>query len=596
VIHTTFKSKIFWKVLFSFILVSLVTISAVFFYLAPTLQTKLELDLKQKLSTTLLHLRGSFEVVELSTENRELIDRLVDQLSRKNLVDISVLDEKGHLLGDSDSEVSSFVLRKEDELQSVEFIGAQRHEMGEIVRPDQNGVRHLYLTLRLSHGYLRIGTPLESVYETQKIVMRSLALSFLPALFLTVLLGTWLARKSSRPIQNLLDLAGHLSRGKFDVHFYKEGDDEINNLGELINHMAMSLEDRLRESIREKQQLTTMLNSMLEGVLVTNQLGEILLANQMVLNMFNYLGDYKDKSVLECFRNSDLHDNILKVIETGKPLANKILMQTAIGEKYVIIHSAPLLVSKGPAGTVTVISDISEVRKLETFRREFVANVSHELKTPLTSIRGYAETLQGGALEDPAAAHRFLGKILHNATQLQNLVEDLLELSAIESERVPVNKIKVGIECVVKDLKADYADMLLSKGLSLETDIPVDLETWADVNAFKQILRNLLDNAMKYTSSGGVIRIRAGQNETVTWVSVKDTGIGISNKDLERIFERFYRVDKSRSKEMGGTGLGLSIVKHLVASQGWDIKVESQVGVGSDFKIFIPHKIDKEMV
>lgn len=228
-------------------------------------------------------------------------------------------------------------------------------------------------------------------------------------------------------------------------------------------------------------------------------------------------------------------------------------------------------------------------RSLDELRRGFVANVSHELKTPLTCIRGYAETLRGGALEDRQAANRFLEKIESNALQLQNLVEDLLKLSEIESDRMEIKPERLSLRGVVADSSESCHHRIEQKGIQFLNRIPEDLFVQADPKMFCQILGNLIDNAVKYTGDGGVITLEAGRTGSFCRIHIRDTGIGIPEKDLPRVFERFYRTDKARSRQMGGTGLGLAIVKHLVQAHGGEVGVRSEIGKGSEFWFTVPH-------
>jgi len=411
--------------------------------------------------------------------------------------------------------------------------------------------------------------------------------SFIPALFLAALLGFMLARRYTSSINELLDISQLIARGHFTARYHGESDDEIDTLGHVINSIATNLKERLDELTQEKQHLSAILDGMLEGVLVVNQKGEVILANQALLHLFSTQTLYQGRGVLECFRNNELHSLISGVLESAQPSIKKFDMQQIDGERYLLVHAAPLSNQGDLMGVVAVVSDISDVRKLETFRREFVANVSHELKTPLTNIIGYSETLES-ALDDPDMSKRFLEKILKNASQLKLLVDDLLDLSAIESGRMQYKKTMVALKPLLMAIRSDYTDSIVSKKLSLEVDIPDDLMVQADEQSLKQIFRNLLDNAIKYTPENGHVSLYTREADSHIKVVVRDTGIGVDEKDLKRIYERFFRAEQSRSRDMGGTGLGLSIVKHLVSAMGWDIEVRSKLGEGTEFTLLIP--------
>lgn len=579
---SVFKSRFFWKLFYSFVAVFSVTIATIFIYLLPGIQVSLKNDLQAKLDSKLEVIKGHYEVVSISAGNSNLVDKLTDDLARKYLLEILVVDEKGIVVGDS----SSLGLLRDISFYP-EMVAAFNSVSGFFEKLDENNVKTLYRIVPVTNGYVRAGLPLDSVERTRKIVLTGVLYSFLPALFLAALLGFVIAKRYTSSISELLGVAQRISRGEFSAHYKGEKSDEIDTLGYVINSIATNLEERLNELMQDKQQLAAILDGMLEGVLVTNRDGEIILANKSLLKVFSYQSDYKGLGVLECFRNNDLNDVILLVLEVGEPVVKRFVVQLIDGERYVLVHAAPFKDASGLAGVVTVISDISDVRKLETFRREFVANVSHELKTPLTNIIGYSETLEG-ALDDPAMAHRFIEKILKNASQLKLLVDDLLDLSAIESGRVHYKKKDIPLKPVLQAIRTDYNDWIQRKKLTVTIDVPADLIIQADSSALMQIFRNLLDNAIKYTPEGGQVTIASQHLDRCVHISVADTGIGVEEKDLQRIFERFFRAEQSRSRDMGGTGLGLSIVKHLVSTLGWEIEVSSSLGKGTTFKIIIP--------
>lgn len=337
----------------------------------------------------------------------------------------------------------------------------------------------------------------------------------------------------------------------------------------------------------ETNQLQTVLNSMTEGILVTNEKQEILLINLALRSILNFADDCVGKKVLECVRNHPLYDLITTVLRNGLPKEQEITLFQNGEEKCLRIRCAPLELAT-QRGSVSVFNDVTELRQLENVRKEFVANISHELKTPLTNIRGFAETLGNGALKDPQRALPFLKKIENNAIQLQNLVEDILKLSEIESGRLEFKPTPIPLKEFLENLREDFSERLRGKEILWEVKIPPAFELKADQNALEQILRNLVDNAIKYTPEGGKITITAIREPEVAKISIADTGIGISPQDLSRVFERFYRVDKSRSRAMGGTGLGLAIVKHLVQAHGGEVTVESQPEVGSKFFFTLP--------
>ncbi len=340
--------------------------------------------------------------------------------------------------------------------------------------------------------------------------------------------------------------------------------------------------------MQEQAHFAAILEGMIEGVLVTNERGEILLANPALKSILRLETDCVGKTILECLRNKTIHEAIQKTLKEKQTVEEEVSLLRGTEEIHLILHTAPWGQPPRGNGSVTVFYDITRIRKLEQTRREFVANVSHEIKTPLTNILGYAETLRRGALEDKETSLSFVQKIENNAVQLKNLVEDILRLSAIESGRLEMNIVPLNLEEEITAVLDDFENKLLAKKIAVEKEIPRDFQLQGDRSALRQILNNLVDNAIKYTGEAGKITIRATTEDRSYKVAISDTGIGISEKDLPHVFERFYRVDKARSRQVGGTGLGLAIVKHLVQAHGGEVGVESDPGKGSCFTLVFP--------
>lgn len=365
-----------------------------------------------------------------------------------------------------------------------------------------------------------------------------------------------------------------------------EGD--AGHLARALNDAAQKLGQHFSALESDRNQLLTILDGMVEGVLVTDEKGVIQLVNPAFQEILDLEGGCRGKTILECIRNKEIHESLERAIEKKTVQEREINVRTGEEEKNLIIHTAPLKGKEGLQGCVSVLYDVTGIRRLESMRKEFVANVSHELKTPLTNILGYAETLRRGALKDESSAGRFVEKIENNALQLKNLVEDILNLSQIESGRMEIKKDLILLEDVLRTIESNLEEPLTSKAITFEMKIPSGLRLRGDASALSQILNNLIENAVKYTPSVGQVSVSAERQGSFCKVLVSDTGIGISEKDLPHVFERFYRVDKARSREMGGTGLGLAIAKHLVQAHGGEIGVESEAGKGSCFFFTIP--------
>ena len=355
-----------------------------------------------------------------------------------------------------------------------------------------------------------------------------------------------------------------------------------------LDAMAEAVADRIAAANAEKEQLQAVLAGMVEGVLVVGADGKIALANPRLRQMFSAWGEIEGRAPLEVIRNAGVDAALREAAEKRDLVSVEVPIGSA-AERVVLVNAARFPASGPRLGTVAVFHDVSELRRLENLRRDFVANVSHELKTPLTAVRGFAETLLGGGLPSEDV-QRYLGIIVKHAERLGNLIDDLLELSRIESRRSPLQRAVVDVVRVAAGVVAGMEPLLRAKALSVALPDPEaqPVNALADRRAVEQVLTNLLDNAAKYTNAGGRIELRVVSANGRVRTEVHDDGIGIPAEDLPRIFERFYRVDKARSRDLGGTGLGLAIVKHLVQSMDGEVFVESEVGRGSTFSFTLP--------
>lgn len=366
--------------------------------------------------------------------------------------------------------------------------------------------------------------------------------------------------------------------------------DATGSLAEALDQLAENSKRTVEKLGGERDRLAGVLETMAEGVLLTDRTGRIVLANGSLRTMVASSGQLVGKEPIEAIRNNELAEMIERVQRTEGAATGEVEL-IGILPRRVLVRAAPLTV-RGNEGVVVVLSDVTELRRLETLRRDFVANVSHELRTPIAAIRAAAETLEGGALDDPQAASDFIGMIARHGERLHQLVEDLLELSRIEAQKLDLQTAPVDARELIDHMIGLYA---LSAGrrevVLLAGVCPADLSLSTDRRALEQILSNLIDNAIKYASRGSKVTLSARSMDGEVRIAVADTGPGIAAKHLPRLFERFYRVDRGRSRDVGGTGLGLSIVKHLTEALGGHVFVESLPGVGSTFTIHLPVKL-----
>lgn len=377
--------------------------------------------------------------------------------------------------------------------------------------------------------------------------------------------------------------------------------DEIGELVTTLNALSLRLNEMQEELQQEKEKSEAMLQRMADGIIVTDVSGRIVLFNPAAERIFGIpAARAVGRTITDVFMDYDLSAMLARALSQGVPQTGEVKVERP--QERILDVFVTLVETEGGQGhgAVIVLHDLTEIRRLENIRRDFVANVSHELRTPIASLRAMSETLLMGAKDDPEASQQFLETMLKETERLSSLLDDLLELARIEAGKREPRRVDLNVRELVETVLNKLRPHAERKQLHLTVDVPDDLTLRADPDAMQQILVNLLDNAIKYTPNGGSVTVRGevmgdkemdgGSSSSLPSVvlSVSDTGVGIPREHQSRIFERFYRVDKARSREMGGTGLGLSIVKHLVEAQGGQVTVESEVGRGSTFTVTLP--------
>jgi len=414
-----------------------------------------------------------------------------------------------------------------------------------------------------------------------------LRILFLPILLLSWLIGRTLARPLTRSIEEMTAVARELARGRLQQRVAIQSRDELADLGRVLNQMAADLETRMSEVSEDRVRLQAILSSMVEGVLVLDRENRILLMNAAAERMFQLQSSTAiGRPLIEVFRHHPLHQLVQKIREDQEDQSGEMVV--FMPEERVFTVQASIARTAGIAA-VLVFHDVTRLKRLERVRKDFVANVSHELRTPLTSIKGYIEALIDGAKDDPQKCAEFLVIIQKHADQLNALLTDLLQLSTIESGQYQWRRGSVSVSGLIEKAVHLLRPSAEKKNQALSVSSPegVGLVT-GDADRLTEVFINLLDNAIKYTPERGTITIETESGESQVKISISDTGIGIPSKEMPRIFERFYRVDRARSREMGGTGLGLAIVKHIVEAHGGRVAVESRMGQGSRFTVTLP--------
>ncbi len=397
------------------------------------------------------------------------------------------------------------------------------------------------------------------------------------------------ARMITKPLEDIKSLAKHIGNGDFTKRIKIRSNDEIDELAGTFNQMAEELKTKLQTITEDRNEMRAILSSMIEGVVAIDRDEKLILFNSACEKLFNLSkAQVIGKFFWEVIRHNELNNLLKEAVNKGK-LQTKELTLFLSEEKMFRVHALPIKGEEGISGVVAVLHDITEIKRLERIRIEFVANVSHELRTPLTSIRGFIETLKDGAIDDPKNSRKFLNIIETHTERLNNLINDLLGLSKIESKEIKMEFQLANIRELIEDVISHFKGAIEQKGHRIEIDFLADFpQVEIDSEKIERAFNNLLDNAIKFTPKNGRICIRTVDKEKDIQIEISDTGIGIPQKHLPRLFERFYRVDKARSRELGGTGLGLSIVKHIIQAHGGTVGVESKIDKGSKFFFTLP--------
>jgi two-component system phosphate regulon sensor histidine kinase PhoR len=393
-----------------------------------------------------------------------------------------------------------------------------------------------------------------------------------------------------KPLIEIVNAAEEISLGVRVSSISISSRDELGKLAYSINGIAKKLRDTLYQANDTKNIDQAILNSMTDGVIALNRHGEVLFINHVIeASLKINQEDSYSRNILGVIRNYEIEAAFRKVIESGKPVVQEVKL--LIPEpRFFRLQATPLLPGESnQGGVLMLLHDITERKQLEEMRTEFVTNISHELRTPLTSIKGFLETLLSGAMDDPETAQRFLNIIYKETERLSNLVNELLDLSKIEGRRVVHRWQKIQLNDSINTVANIFMPQIQEKNIELDLDLNRELPfVFGDPDMITQVLINFVDNALKYTPSGGRINIRSQEEGADVRVAIWDTGIGIPPESLPRVFERFYRVDKARARELGGIGVGLAIVKHIVRAHGGQCFAESEVGKGSIFSFTLP--------
>jgi two-component system phosphate regulon sensor histidine kinase PhoR len=517
----------------------------------------------------------------------EAWERLAKALGQRSDARVTLISELGLVLGDSSLDEPG-VSRMENHRDRPEIADALTKGEGTSLRYSSTlRQRMMYVARAFTgkegtiQGAVRVALPLSDVdqvvWQFRKLVFTASILALGAAIILSTAAAHWV----SSSLRAMAQAAAHMVRGDLETRTRIKGHDELAELGQALDLLATNLRDSLRDLRSERDLLRGILASMQEGVLVVDRDDHLIHMNPAIRSMLLLGEDALDRPLIEVIRNADL----IEMLDRTRKGAGRSAVELELGgfkPRRLLAHASPLPDRTGDM--LIVLVDVTNLRKLESIRKDFVANASHELRTPVASIRSAAETLRS-ALDDPDSAIGFVDILERNAERLQQLVEDLLDLSRIESREFSLRYESVDLGGFFDHVLPLHQDRFNSKSMPLLRNIPAGTSVHADRRALEMIFSNLLDNAVKYCPEGTSVTIEVDTTGSRVRVSVLDRGPGISSQHLPRLFERFYRVDAGRSRDLGGTGLGLAIVKHLTEAMEGTVGVESEPGEGTRFSI-----------
>lgn len=538
-------------------------------------------------------------------------------------VRVTIVDSDGTVVGDSRIRAND-LSRLENHGQRPEVLEARAGGFGRSIRYSETlGIDMLYVAGAVpGHAgmVLRLAIPKAELNAAADTVSGALWLSLLAGLAVTIVIAYVGSRVLTRQIRSLTQVVGGMAAGDVDerTEVGSSSTPEIRALVGAVNDLRLRTQTQIQEILVENSRLEAVLASISEGIMVTERNGRIRMTNRQFDRLFG-VGDVETagRMPIEVVRSADVQEAVTETLRTAEGRVLQVPLPGVL-ERHLDVHVAPIVQGGACIGSVTVFYDISEIRRLEQIRKDFVANVSHELRTPLTSIKGCAETLADGALDDGEAARRFVDAINAHADRLHHLVDDLLDLSHLESDAPAIERQVLDVGEVVSSAQETVRTQADGKEVAIVYEVGDGIRALGDPNLIRQAVTNLLDNAIKYTEPGGTVTVRArvgartdgaagvpfaspepapgpfhdrGEGEQDVervCLEVSDTGIGIPSENLPRVFERFYRVDRGRTRATGGTGLGLAIVRHIVEAHGERVYVRSELGKGSTFGFSLP--------
>jgi two-component system phosphate regulon sensor histidine kinase PhoR len=587
------RMRLLWQLYPSYLLITLTALLAAGWYVSETLH---DFHVKQTTGNLLAQARlVRYQLVDnLAPEQAASIDALVKKLGSETATRITVVLADGLVLGDSEKDPRLM----DNHAGRVEIRAALAGRIGVSTRFSRTlGQEMMYVAVPIVEGgrisgSVRTAIAVTAINRTLKTIYGRLLLGGLVVALLAAAVSLFVSRRITRPLELMKRSAERFARGELDSRLPVAASEEIGGLAEAMNRMAAHLDDRIKTVLRQRNEQDAVLSSMVEGVLAVDTGERIMRLNRAAATLLAVQHmDVGGRPIQEVVRKADLQRFVTRTLQSRQHVEGDISLVVQGEERHLQAHGTVLRDAAGQEiGALVVLNDVTRLRRLESMRRDFVANVSHELKTPITAIKGSVETLQAGAVENPEDARRFLGIVSRQADRLNAIIEDLLALSRIEQGveqgGLPQEEgsLKEVLGAAVQSCSVSAAEK------SIDINLVCDEALRVRINAplLEQAVVNLLTNAIKYSNSGKKIIVDASRFEGKVMIKVQDFGCGIDPVHLPRLFERFYRVDQARSRKLGGTGLGLAIVKHIAQAHGGLVHVASTPGEGSTFTIILP--------
>ncbi len=586
------RRRLIWQIYPSYLILVLLALLATGWYASHAMRSVYMSQVRGDLLHQARFLTPQFLPL-ITPLNEVAVDRFCKQVVLDMATRLTVILPDGKVVGDSETDPR----KMENHGDRPEIIEALKGNTGTSLRfSDTLGQHMMYLAYPLEtgrvSGVVRVALALTAIEQQLWALQLRIALGGVIVAILASLVCLVISRRISRPIETMRQSAARFARGELSHRVMPPETVELAGLAQAMNQMAQELEERIQAIVQQRNESEAVLSSMVEGVVALDSEERILHHNAAAAKLLKGHADsLQGRSIQEVMRNRDLHDMVRSTLDHGEVSQGDVALYQA-GEQILQAHCTPLSDADGHRmGALLVLSDVTQLRRLETMRSDFAANVSHEIKTPLTAIQGFVETLCQGSDVDPAEVKRFLKIIDKHVKRLTAIVDDLMQLARLEqgAEQQPLLRLApVPIQSILHSACQLCRPQAQEKSMTVDIVCDDALAMPIDADFMEQAIVNLLDNAIKYSPTDSRIELSARKDAGQLWIRVKDEGIGIAKKHLPRLFERFYRVDKARSRRMGGTGLGLAIVKHIVQVHSGQVTVESVQGKGSTFTISLP--------